>query len=103
MATQSYKIKLAGKSQLHEPVVRLENISINLWSIDGGVTWENKNAQVNVDGNLEIFMSCKAISGTDWGFTVTNISMGARVVDEDSGSTGDTSPNYSERRTSVNP
>jgi hypothetical protein len=102
MTNQSYKVKLTGKSQLHEPVIKLESIQINLWSIDGGVTWENKEATVNVNGQLEVFMSCKAITGTQWEFEITNKASGAKVVEKD-GATGEQLPNYAEYSDSVNP
>jgi len=70
MATKILHVKLEGKSQLHEPIVKLEGILINIWSIDGGLTWENKNVILDINGNLEIYMSCKAMTGTGWSFYV---------------------------------
>ena len=103
MASQNYDVKLSGKSQLHEPIVRLEDIQINLWSSDGGETWKNDKATVNVSGLLEVFMSCKAISGTEWTFVIKNTASSMKVVDED-GETGEGGePNFSKLSKSVNP
>lgn len=103
MAKQIYNVKLFGKSQVHEPEVILEDISINLWSIDGGQTWENKNAEVDVSGQLQIEMSCKAVSGTSWKFIIINKLLNSKVLD-DSGQTGDQGTvNYSKRNYNVNP
>lgn len=100
---QQYTVKLTGKSQLHEPAVKLENIGINLFSIDGGETWENKNAIVGVTDLLNVFMSCKAISGTGWEFILTNKLTGSKVIDQ-TGLTGDGGiDNYSQIDTEINP
>jgi hypothetical protein len=107
MPIKSFHVKLEGKSQLHEPVIKLEDIEINIWSIDGGITWENKNVTINVTGNLEIYMSCKAISDTGWSFYVENKDNESKIY-ETKGYTGETLedgnsyPNYSERKKSVN-
>ncbi len=103
MEKTTYKVKLEGKSQLHEPNVKLEGIQINLWSTDGGETWINDNVIVNVSGQLQVGMSCKAISGTAWEFAVTNKTSGKAVLEEE-GQTGSSGiPNYSEIFKSVNP
>jgi hypothetical protein len=106
MAVQTYNVKLKGKAQLHEPVVKLEGVMINLWSADGGETWTNKKVNVDLTGNLEVFMSCKSLSGTSWEFVIQNITNPTnkkKVVDEE-GTTGDDgTPNYSEYSGSVNP
>ncbi len=101
MATKKYHVKLEGNAQLHQPVIKLEGININIWSVDGGSTWENKNVTLNVNGSLEIFMSCKAMSGTDWEFSVKNKENGIKIYETD-GTTGEEIPNYSERTKSVN-
>lgn len=103
MAQEIYTVKLAGNSQLHEPVVKLENIQINLWSNDGGETWTNDNVIVGVIGQLQVFMSCKAITGTDWELQIKNTNTTTDILDEN-GTTGSTgTPNYSEFNRSVNP
>ena len=103
MTQQQYYVKLSGKSQLHEPVIKLEDISVNLFSIDGGETWENKNISINVNGQLHVFMSCKAISGTGWQFTITNKLTDTKVMDK-TGKTGEMGvPNFSEITDSVKP
>lgn len=109
MTTKNYHVKLEGKAQLHEPVIRLEGISINIWSVDGGSTWENKKVTIEVTGALDIFMSCKAMSGTDWEFTVTDKGEDEKIYEEE-GTTGEKLdsmdgiriPNYSERKKSIN-
>ncbi|WP_298307099.1 hypothetical protein [Flavobacterium sp.] len=109
MALKTLQVKLEGKSQLHEPIIKLEGIIINIWSINGGLTWENKDIILNVTNKLEIFMSCKAISGTDWELTIKEKGSTNKCYEE-SGTTGETLeskngqkiPNYSERITSVN-
>jgi hypothetical protein len=108
MATKNFNIKLEGKAQLHEPLIKLEDIEVNIWSVDGGVTWENKNVTLDVTGSLEIFMSCKVMSGTDWEFTITDKNTDKKIYDE-AGTTGEKLdsrggeriPNYSERKASI--
>lgn len=63
---KNFLVKLEGKSQLHEPVIKSEGITVNIWSVDRGSTWENKDIILNVAGTLEIYMFCKAMSGTSW-------------------------------------
>lgn len=108
MAKKNFHVKLEGKAQLHEPVIKLEDIEVNIWSVDGGATWENKNVTVDVTGALEVFMSCKAMSGTDWELTITDKETDKKVYGEE-GTTGEKLdsrngtriPNYSERTKSV--
>ena len=108
MATKKFHVKLEGKSQLHEPQIKLEGIEVNIWSVDGGATWENKNVSLDVLGNLEIYMSCKAMSGTGWEFFVKNKDNDSKVY-ETEGTTGEELdsregeriPNFSERIKSV--
>lgn len=89
MTNISLKVKLEGKSQLHLPSVLLEDLyPINLFSIDGGVTWRNDNVTIPLEGDLNILMSCRAISGTKWTFTVTNKETGKDLISE-SQRTGD--------------
>ncbi|MDP2947399.1 MAG: hypothetical protein Q8N88_04755 [Nanoarchaeota archaeon] len=109
MAAIKFHVKLEGKSQLHEPVIKLEGIEVNIWSVDGGLTWENKDVTLEVTGKLEIDMSCKAISGTGWEFFVKNKESDKKVY-ETEGATGEALEsrngqrvaNFSERKTSVN-
>ena len=109
MASKTFHVKLEGKSQLHEPAIKLEGIEVNIWSVDGGVTWENKNVIIDVMGNLEIYVSCKAMTGTGWEFSIKNKDTDAKVY-ETEGETGEKLesrdgqrvPNFSERKTSVN-
>lgn len=100
MATKTLTVKLSGKSQLHEPIIRLENVSLNLFSVDGGETWENKGILIDINGNLDIFMSCKALSHTGWEFKVADKNTKNSLY-EVSGHTGDISPNYSEINVTV--
>jgi hypothetical protein len=89
MSTISLKIKIEGKSQLHLPSVVLEKLyPINLFSFDGGVTWRNDDVTVPLDGNLDVLVSCRAITGTKWTFTVTNKETGKDIINT-SGKTGD--------------
>lgn len=106
---KNFHVKLEGKSQLHEPVLKLEGITVNIWSVDGGSTWENKDVKLDVAETLEIYMSCKAISGTSWNFYVKNKETGVKVY-ETEGITGEELDsrngqriaNFSERKKSVN-
>jgi len=108
MATKKFHVKLEGKSQLHEPVIKLEGIEVNIWSVDGGSTWENKDVKLDVTGSLEIYMSCKAMSGTGWEFFVESKDTDSKVY-ETEGTTGEKLdsrdgeriPNFSERKKSV--
>jgi predicted neuraminidase len=108
MAQKKYLVKLEGKSQLHEPVIKLEDIKVNIWSLDGGITWENKNISIEVLEKLEIYMSCKAMSGTEWKFSIMDKSINKNVY-ETEGKTGEKLesqnghriPNFSERKTSI--
>jgi hypothetical protein len=109
MASKNFHVKLEGKSQLHEPVIKLEGIAVNIWSVNGGVTWENKNVTLDVTGTLEIYLSCKAMTGTGWEFSVTAKDPDSKVY-ETEGETGEKLdsregqriPNFSERKVSVN-
>jgi len=92
MAIRTFDIKLVGQSQLHVPSVKLAGMGVNLWSNDGGVTWENSKVSADVDTKILIYMSCEAISGTDWEFTVT---MGGRQIYNKKGETGELNPNVS--------
>jgi len=94
MATKTILVKLEGKDQLHEPRVRLENISINLFTVDGGTTWENRGITISITGTLDLEMSCKALSGTGWDFKITDKDSRAALYNK-TGHTGDTSANYS--------
>jgi hypothetical protein len=108
MAQKNYSIKLEGKSQLHEPVIKLEDILINIWSLDGGLSWENKKVTLDVTEKLDIYMSCKAISGTGWKFSVSEKESNKNIYSTD-GVTGEKLesqngkriPNFSERKVSV--
>jgi hypothetical protein len=109
MALKKFNVILEGNSQLHEPVIKLEGILINIWSVDGGTTWENKTVSVDVTGSLEIYMSCKALSGTAWHFTIIDKDNGKKIYEKE-GETGEKLdsrngeriPNFSERKTSIN-
>jgi hypothetical protein len=86
-------VKLEGKAQLHQPQVKFEQsgISVNLWSFDGGVTWRNDDATIQFDGALDIFMSCKALTGTGFKFTVREKNTGG-LIRELEAETGDPMP-----------
>lgn len=109
MSTKIFQVKLEGKSQLHEPLIKLEGITINLWSVDDGLTWENKKVILEVSGSLEIYMSCKAMSGTGWEFSIAQNGEDEKVY-ETEGKTGEKLDsrngvrvsNFSERKTSIN-
>jgi hypothetical protein len=108
MINKTYKIDLSSDAQLHVPVVKLEDMPVNLWSTDGGSTWSNDGVNCEVDGELNIYMSCTALSGTDWKFTVTDADSSKKVYDEE-GTTGEKLAsrkgkriaNFSERETTV--
>jgi hypothetical protein len=108
MAQKNYSIKLEGKSQLHEPFIKLEGIVINIWSVNNGVSWENKNVILDVTGKLDIYMSCKAMSGTGWKFCINDNELNKDIYTSE-GVTGEKLdsqqgkriPNFSERKTSV--
>ncbi|MDB5209801.1 MAG: hypothetical protein JWQ30_628 [Sediminibacterium sp.] len=102
MAIQHYKIELTGQGNLIQPEVKLEGNSIHLTSSNGGVKWTNNDVQVDVPGQLHVFMSCNGINHTAWAFTVTNKSDSHKAVDE-SGVIGDKSSGYSEITKTVNP
>ena len=109
MATKTIHVKLKGKGQLHQPVVRIEGINVNLWSPDSGVTWENPGVQLSVTGLLDVFMSCKAMTGTGWDFLVKDVAVATPCYTAQ-GVTGEPLPsqggnalgNYSERLASIN-
>jgi hypothetical protein len=107
---KNYHLILKGKAQLYEPIIKLENIQVNISSIDGGVTWEeSQDFTLEISGTLEIFMSCKAMSGTNWEFTVIDKDADKKVYNAE-GKTGEKLdsmngqmiPNYSERKESIN-
>ncbi len=77
---------------------------INLFTMDGGATWENKGVQIKIDNKLEYFMTCKAMSGTDWTFTIKDKAAKKKLLEED-GTTGEEIPNFSKLEGSfdVNP
>ena len=107
MATKTIYVKLEGKGQLHEPTIKLENIKVNLNGSSDGSVWENASVILDITENLEIFMSCKAISGTDWEFLVKEKESDS-VVYEAEGTTGEpldshggqSITNYSDRKVS---
>jgi hypothetical protein len=110
MSLRSFDLKLEGKSQLHEPIVKLQGIQLNIWSVDGGGTWENKDVELDVGNKLDVFMSCKAVSGTGWKFTIQDNGNDKEIYNA-SGETGEPRggdptkkevPNYSQRETAVN-
>jgi len=88
MSTETFYVKLEGKSQLHEPKIMLEDFIINIWSRDHGITWDNKKVDVNIEGDLQIYLSCKAVSGTGWTFTVKNKNSN-KIIYEEEGETGE--------------
>ena len=104
MAVKTLQVKLEGKAELHEPRVRLEDMFINLFTVDGGTTWENKGVQVNINDKLDYLMSCKAISGTDWTFSIKDKDTKKKLLEEE-GTTGEKMPNFSriEGSVEVNP
>jgi hypothetical protein len=101
MATKNFNIKLEGKAQLHEPLIKLEDIEVNIWSVDGGVTWENKNVTLDVTGSLEIFMSCKVMSGTDKNTDKKIYDEAGTTGEKLDSRGGERIPNYSERKASI--
>jgi hypothetical protein len=94
MTNRYFDIKLTGVGELHSPIIKLQDIQINVRSNDRGLTWENKNVEVDVDGNLAIFMSCQAISGTDWEFSIQDTVTNKNIYDK-KGETGNPQPNSS--------
>jgi len=82
-----YKVELKGKGQLHEPKLKMERVLINLFS-NSGTVWSNDDIELDVVGELELFMSCKALSGAEWEFSVYDTKK-EEIVYEASGETGE--------------
>lgn len=109
MILKEYRIILEGKSQLYEPIIQFKGRNIDIISFNDGTTWENKNVILAESENLEIYMSCKAQSGTCWKFIVHNNKTNAKIYETD-GSTGEPLEtrngiriaNFSERKASIN-
>lgn len=108
MATATFHVKLEGKGELHEPTIKLENIKVNLNGSSDGTTWENSSVVIDISDDLEIHMSCKAISGTEWEFFVKGKGTDTKIYEAE-GKTGEpldsqkgeSIPNFSERKVSI--
>lgn len=86
--TTTFNVKLEGASQLHEPVIKLEGMTVNIWSSDSGKSWKNSSVIIDVNGSLEIYFSCKAISGTIWKLSIKEAGSSDEIY-QDEGETGE--------------
>ena len=84
MSSHTFIVKLAGTGPLNNPDISLSgedadgnvtNVSANLSSSDGKRTWEDKKVTIELKDstpdNLNISMSCDALTGTTWTLTIT--------------------------------
>ena len=107
MAANDFRIELIGKSQLKDPIVKLASRLVDIFSTDSGITWVGRVVTLDVSDNLQIYMSCKAITGTGWTFTVKNVGTDKNIYEVDGvtgepleSRNGERIPNFSERETS---
>jgi hypothetical protein len=108
MAAKKFKVKLEGKYSLESPVIRLAEINIDISSADGGAIWTGEALIPDREDGLTIYLSCKAISDTEWSFSLSDADTGKKIYSTE-GYTGEKLEsrggiriaNFSERKLSI--
>lgn len=106
MASLLLEIKISGKGKILQFDVVLENdISVVLFTFDGGKTWSNRDIEIETDKDLDVFFFLKSTKVFDWEFQIIDQNTN-KTIFEESGKIGDgdgknSIPNNSNRTASV--